>query len=394
MDITTNTTGVSKPGINAVIENLSDSIGNTVRGTLTQLKALTVNHLNKDLLAGEQATAGSITDAASPHIQATVVRTTLETHDTKSYFFSTEKPLQAYKAGAHINIEFTANDERVLRTYTLSSSPKTPDEFSITVKRVNHGVASNWLFENLKAGDQIKVGQPQGSFVLPYQPAGKLLMLSAGSGITPVMSMLRYLTQTGNRSDIVFLNYSQSPGDIIFHQELNTLAKNHPNITTFFSVERDSVPGKTLEGRISKQQISEIIPDILEREVYLCGPQPFMKAAISFLDKLKFNPAQLHLENFTADLNGAAELGYSAELSFTSTGQSVLAASSKTILEEAEAAGLNPAAACRIGICKTCRCKKQSGTTVNLVTGEESTEVGDYILPCVSVAKTATTIEL
>lgn len=390
MDITTNTTDTSKYGINSIVENISDSLGKTFRGTLTQLKALTTDHLQNH----NQLTGDSVIDSASPHIQATLVRTTLETHDTKSYFFSTDKPLQTYKAGAHINIEFTANNERVVRTYTLSSSPKTADEFSITVKRVNHGVASNWLFENLKAGDQINVSQPQGSFVLPYQPAGKLLMLSAGSGITPIMSMLRYLTQTGNRSDIVFLNYSQSPKDIIFHQELTALAENHPNITTFFSVERDPVPGETLQGRISKKQISEIIPDILEREVYLCGPQPFMKATISFLDKLKFNPAQLHLENFTADLSGAAALGYSAELSFTSTGQSVQAAPSKTILEEAEAAGLNPAAACRIGICKTCRCKKQSGTTVNLVTGEESTELGDYILPCVSVAKTATTIEL
>lgn len=390
MDITTNTTEVSKQGINSIIENISGSLGHTFQGAVTQLKALTVDQLKTN----NQATTGLVGDSASPHIVATVVRTSLETHDTKSYFFSTEKPLNTYKAGAHINIEFTANNDRVIRTYTLSSSPKTADEFSITVKRVNHGVASNWLFDNLKPGDQINVGQPQGSFVLPYQPAGKLLMLSAGSGITPVMSMLRYLTQTGNRSDIVFLNYAQSPSDIIFHDELTTLAKRHPNISALFSVEREAVSGQVLEGRINKKQINEVVPDILEREIYLCGPQPFMKTTISILDKLKFNPAQLHLENFTADLSGAAELGYSAQLNFTSIETPVQAASSKTILEEAEAAGLNPAAACRIGICKTCRCKKQSGTTVNLVTGEVSTEEGDYILPCVSVAKTATTVEL
>lgn len=390
MDITTNTTDVSKHGINSVVETISGSLGNTVRRTLTQLKALTTDRLQLN----NAPTAESVNDTASPHILATVIRTTLETHDTKSYFFSTETPLKPYKAGAHINIEFTANGDRVVRTYTLSSSPKTADEFSITVKRVNHGVASNWLFDHLTPGDQINVSQPQGSFVLPYQPAGKLLMLSAGSGITPVMSMLRYLSQTGNRSDIVFLNYAQSPSDIIFHDELTALAKSHPNLSILFSVEREALSGESLEGRINEKQVSEVVPDILEREIYLCGPQPFMKATISILNKLEFNPAQLHLENFTADLSGAAELGYSAELSFTSINKAVQAASSKTILEEAEAAGLNPAAACRIGICKTCRCKKQSGTTVNLVTGEVSTEEGDYILPCVSVAKTATTVEL
>jgi len=109
---------------------------------------------------------------------------------------------------------------------------------------------------------------------------------------------------------------------------------------------------------------------------------------------LKFNPSQLHLENFTADLSAATQLGYSAKLSFASLGHSIQSSPSKTILEEAEAAGLTPAAACRIGICRTCRCKKTSGTTVNLITGEESSAEGDYILPCVSVAKTTTSVEL
>jgi len=385
--------------ISKTISALPEVINQNLNAIISPLKAL---FNNDETNQSEQATNNS----ALPHLIATLTRIKLETHDTKSYFFKPEKPLNQYKAGAHINIEFDANGQAVNRTYTLSSSPEltfdtaSAEEFSITVKRVNDGLASNWLFENLVEGIEISVSQPQGSFVLPYQPAGKLLMLSAGSGITPLMSMLRYLAQTGNRSNIIFLHYAQSDDDIIFHDELKQLTAAKENITTHFSVEKINNTSMVFsanefyQGRINKEQLTTIIPDVLEREIYLCGPQPFMKASVQILDQIKFKPSQLHLENFTADLNAATQLGYSAKLSFSSLNQSIQSSPSRTILEEAEAAGLKPVSACRTGICRSCRCKKTSGTTVNLMTGEESNEAGDYILPCVSVAKTATTIEL
>jgi len=376
------------------VNSLSEALNHTLRAI--------VSTVNTHALLTETTTSNN---QALPYMNAKVVQVRLETHDTKTYFFNAESQLKKYKAGAHINIEFIANGETIKRTYTLSSSPspapkdKPENEFSITVKRVNDGLASNWLFENLNEGDTIKASQAQGNFVLPYQPAGKILMLSAGSGITPLMSMLRYLAQAGNQSNIKFLNYAQSPTDIIFHNELEELSEKNENIDTKFSVERGIEPSsdKTHNihtGRITKRQITKLVPDILEREIYLCGPQAFMKATVEILDKLKFNPSQLHLENFTADLSAATQLGYSAKLSFASLDKSIQSSPSKTILEEAESVGLKPAAACRTGICRTCRCKKTSGTTVNLITGEESTDSGDYILPCVSVAKTTTRVEL
>jgi NADH oxidoreductase Hcr len=380
--------------ISKAVNALPETLNRNFKSFISPLRTLIKNDYTN---LSKQAT----NNGALPHLTATLTRIKLETHDTKSYFFHTEKPLNQYKAGAHINIAFDANGKTINRTYTLSSSPElnfnttSPKEFSITVKRVNEGLASNWLFQNLVEGNEIRVSQPQGSFVLPYQPAGKLLMLSAGSGITPLMSMLRYLAQTGNQSDIIFLHYAQSDDDIIFHDELKHLSTTKDNIKTHFSVEQiHDISNTYHQGRVSKKQLSTIVPDVLEREIYLCGPQPFMKATVEILDQIIFKPTQLHLENFTADLSAATQLGYSAKLSFSSLNLSIQSSPSKTILEEAEAAGLKPASACRTGICRSCRCKKSSGTTVNLLTGEESTEDGDYILPCVSVAKTATTIEL
>lgn len=336
---------------------------------------------------------------SAPTIPARLAGQKLETHDTKSYFFETAHPLTLFKAGSHINIELEIEGVVVNRTYTLSSSPKQRDVFSITVKRVAGGLVSNWLFSHLHQGDTILVSQPQGQFVLPYQPPGRLLMLSAGSGITPLMSMLRYLSHTGNQSEITFLHYARSVDDLIFGDELKSLAAKHQNVSLHFVVEKNQASNKSagsslLEGRINPEQLSALVPDLASQEIYLCGPQPFMEATIGMLDQLNFNPSQLHQEHFSADLSLAKQLAYSAQLTFSASELSAQSAVSKTILEEAEALGLSPASACRMGICRTCQCKKQSGVTVNVVTGEESSENDDYILPCVSVAKTDTVVSL
>jgi ferredoxin-NADP reductase len=335
-------------------------------------------------------------------IKATISRIVLETHDTKSYFFKTDSPLAHHKAGTHITIQFSEDGKETTRTYTLSSAPSmefqkdlenaSSNEYSITVKRINDGFASNWLFTQLKEGDQINVSQAQGQFVLPYQPAGKLLFLSAGSGITPMMSMLRYLSKSGNQSDIVFLNYSRSEQDIIFRKELIQLTGDSQSLSTLFVTEQDKNGVK--QDRINARQLAALVPDLAEREIYMCGPQPFMKASMTIFDQLDVLPTRIHMENFSADLSAATALNYSAQLKFSSLEHGIASSASKTILQEAEAAGLNPSSACRTGICRTCRCKKLSGTTVNLATGEESTKDNEYILPCVSVAKTETHIEL
>jgi len=340
----------------------------------------------------------TLAQSISPHITARLIDQTLETHNTKSYFFESAQPLSEFKAGSHVNIEFDSAGKSIKRTYTLSSSPKLRDVFSITVKRIEGGLASNWLFNHLELGDTILVSQPQGQFVLPRPIPGRLLMLSAGSGITPLMSMLRYLTRTNNHSEITFLHYAQSDSDLIFGDELKQLAARHANLSLHFVVERETTDDTLLTGRISRENLSQLVPRLQDHEIYLCGPRPFMSATIKILDDLEFNPSHLHQENFTADsaaLIGSVETPkYSALLSFSNSKLSTQSTPASTILEQAEAIGLSPSHGCRMGICRTCLCQKQSGTTVNILTGEESSEGSEYILPCISVAKTNTVISL
>jgi len=386
--------------INAAIKNIRSG-----RNDFLNLFPIEINRsiasITSRLKTDTQSKAPSNTytvDDSKAHITATLISQKLETSDTKSYFFRADQDLNDFKAGSYINIQFEAEGKLTNRTYTISSSPKLKDTFSITVKSIPGGFASNWLFNNLNNSDSILISQPQGQFVLPFQSPGKILMLSAGSGITPLMSMLRYLSETGNRSDIEFLHYARSKEDTIFLEELNELESNQDNLSLNIVLENTTKASNTntpkrLSGRISPSHLSRLIPDLSEREIYLCGPQAFMQATTNILETLQFNPAQLHQENFSLELNTAA-YAYSAQVSFESSNVSVQSVASKTLLEEAEAQGLSPASACRMGICKTCRCQKISGTTVNIITGKESSTANEYILPCITVAKTNTSIAL
>ncbi len=214
----------------------------------------------------------------------TILHTQLETHDTKTYFFDAKSLIPetedfhltpAFKAGSHIQIQLNIRGEVVERTYTLSSSPWDKNVLSITVKKVPDGEVSNWLFDNLVTGDNIQVSQPGGDFILPEQPDGRLLMLSAGSGITPLMSMLHYLSETGNQSEIHFMHFARSPEDIIFETTLQKLNESMPNLHLHLFVERaEEAIWQDSIGRIDLEKLKAAIPHLPAQSVYLCGPAP------------------------------------------------------------------------------------------------------------------------
>lgn len=323
---------------------------------------------------------------------ATCIGKTQETADTFSYEFKPDNTqLKAFSAGAHLNVRIPAgkNGTVINRTYTLSSSPKTLPSFKLTVKQVNNGNVSNWLAKHLEPGMKLDFTEPSGDFVLPEQTPGRLLFIAAGSGITPVMSMLRFLSETANKSEIDCLYYSRSPEDIIFRDELDTLNSSMKGLNMNYCVEQKSAQWQGLSGRITADHFQELTP-LNKHEIYLCGPGPFMDAACGELKKLGVADYQIHKEVFALDL-GAVSVQTQARVQFTGE-QSATQVKKKTLLEEAESRGLPLASGCRSGICKTCRCQKVSGETVNLLNGQRSTAAGEYILACVTQAVSDTVI--
>ena len=225
-----------------------------------------------------------------------------ETHDVKSFFFRAPgERAFVFEPGQFITLELEIDGETINRCYTISSPPTRPHTISITVKRVPGGKVSNWLHDNLRPGSKVRVLGPSGEFTCARHPARKFLFLSAGSGVTPLMSMSRAHHELGEDSDIMFVHSARTPDDIIFARELDLIASNQANFRTAFVCERVGArtnwPGIT--GFLTLPLLKLIAPDFLEREIFTCGPAPYMKAVRDLLDEGGFDRKHYHEESFS-----------------------------------------------------------------------------------------------
>lgn len=306
-----------------------------------------------------------------------------ETHDVKSFFFTPrERRAFVFAPGQFITLELDIDGETINRCYTISSAPTRPHAISITVKRVPGGRVSNWLHDNLRAGVCVRALGPSGEFTCAKAEAQKYLFLSAGSGITPLMSMARTYHDLADDRDIVFAHSARSPADIIFARELDLLAANQRRFRLAHICERtgDTRTWSGLTGMLSLPMLKLIAPDFLEREVFTCGPAPYMAAVRKMLDEAGFDRTHYHEESFSfetlvadiaavaiADASGTASVAAQAEtpagftVSFTKSAREVACNSQQSVLEAARAAGMRLPASCTQGMCGTCKAKLVTG---------------------------------
>ncbi|TCK90751.1 ferredoxin-NADP reductase [Paraburkholderia sp. BL9I2N2] len=333
-----------------------------------------------------------------------------ETHDVKSFFFRAPSGRAfVFEPGQFITLELEIDGESINRCYTISSPPTRPHTISITVKRVPGGKVSNWLHDNLHAGAEVRVLGPSGEFTCARHPARKFLFLSAGSGITPLMSMSRAHHELGEDSDIVFVHSARTPDDIIFARELDLIASNQAHFRTAFVCERlgarTNWPGVT--GFLTLPLLKLIAPDYLEREIFTCGPAPYMQAVRNLLDEGGFDRSHYHEESFSFEtvsevaaqltsvhvadaLQGALApvtadsfieareeaLGFTPasapapvsvetetrfKVSFARSNREIECGGAQHVLDAAKKAGVRLPASCTQGMCGTCKVKLVSG---------------------------------
>lgn len=234
-----------------------------------------------------------------------------ETPDVKTFYFMAEPAvLFSYKPGQFVNLELEIDGKSVIRPYSISSSPTRPYHLSVTVKRVPSppgesdvppGLVSNWLHDHLKEGDRVKlINGPMGNFTcLPDLPS-KMLLISAGSGITPMMSMTRWVQDTLAESDVIFLHSARTSDDIVFRAELEAIAAQMPNFHLAITLTQQPL-GRSwmgLNGRISEAMLRLVTPDLFERGVYVCGPSEFMKNVRTLLEHMQFPMQNYQEESF------------------------------------------------------------------------------------------------
>jgi glycine betaine catabolism B len=337
------------------------------------------------------------------------VRITDETPDTKTFTFVASPPVRfSHKPGQFVTLELNINEESILRSYSISSPPSRSHSLEITVKRVPAdspqlpcGLVSNWLHDRLQVGDFVNLSGPLGKFTCAPTPPPKLLLLSAGSGITPMMSMSRWIADLVMPADIVFYHCARTPQDIIFRQELELMSARLPNFHLALSTTQSPL-GQSwygLTGRLNASVLHTIAADFLERTVYVCGPHGFMQGTKELLTGLNFPMHNYYEESFGAPSKPAPAIPHASPskptdavsrsplVVFSKSAKEISGDGSESILELAEQAGIKIRSNCRQGVCGACKKHKLTGE-VRYETEPDALEPEDrdagYVLTCVA----------
>jgi stearoyl-CoA 9-desaturase NADPH oxidoreductase len=287
--------------------------------------------------------------------------------------------------GQYIGIGVEIDGKFHWRSYSLSSVPLVEGKtVSITVKAMPEGFLSEHLVNGLEPGTIVRLASPQGDFVLPDPPPEKALFLVGGSGITPVMSIIRTLDRRGSMPDVVLAYSAVHEEDMMFRDELRELAASHEGFALYERfTDRD--------GMLTPDQLDDVCHDWMDRETWACGPGPMLDAFTDHYKRLG-REEHIHVERFT--LNAAGGEGAGGTVTFGVGGPTVEVDGATTLLEAGEKAGINMLFGCRMGICHTCDVPLASGRIRDLRSGNEHGEPNEYIQTCISVAAGDCTLTL
>ncbi|WP_435278469.1 ferredoxin reductase [Rhodococcus yananensis] len=286
-----------------------------------------------------------------------------------------------YAPGQYIGIGLLVDGHWHWRSYSLTSTPVRDDKLiTIAVKAMPEGFLSSHLVNGVPAGTVVRLAAPQGDFVLPDPPPAKILFVTAGSGVTPIMSMLRTLDRrAGERGDalpdVVHVHSAPTPDRLMFGSELERFAATHERFRSYLRFTRE-------HGKFALSELDEVCPDWRERTVWACGPQAMLDDIATFWSEAGLED-RLHLERFAvsrADLSGAG-----GTVTFAKSGRTVTVDGATTLLEAGESVGALMPFGCRMGICQTCVVPLEKGHVVDLRSGKEHAE-GERVQTCISAA--------
>ncbi|MDF0529052.1 ferredoxin reductase [Tsukamurella sp. 8F] len=287
-----------------------------------------------------------------------------------------------YQPGQYIGIGVLLGGRWTWRSYSLTSVPehqdgRAPSEVSITVKAMAEGFLSSHLVNGVAPGTVVRLQAPAGDFTLPNPLPEKILFLTAGSGITPVMSMLRTLDRRGipADTDIIAVHSAPDADSALFREELAEFDASHAGVTVRMRYTRET-------GRLTPGNIGEAVPDWAERETWICGPGAFLSdMEQAWQAKGIFD--RLHQERFTVERADVSASG--GEVHFAKSDKTIEVDGATTLLEAGEAQGVQMPFGCRMGICQTCVVQLTEGQTRDLRSGDLHVE-GERIQTCIAVA--------
>jgi ferredoxin-NADP reductase len=311
-----------------------------------------------------------------------------ETEDAATVLIKPGYRWGGHEPGQYLRIGLDIRGVRHWRAYSLTSDPARPDGLiSITVKNVDEGKVSPYLVRRGRPGTIVSLGGVEGEFLLPERLPDKLLFVSAGSGITPIMSMLRHLDQSGELGDAVLLHSARRVDEVIFGDELRGLAARRPRF-----VLHEQHTGEN--GRMGPADLDRLCPDWRQRDTYISGPTEMLDAFGEHYRQAGIED-RLHMERFQPKLGlGDGEEGTGGTIKFLKSDCAAESDGSQPILVAGEDAGLELPYGCREGICHTCVGELRTGHVRDLRTGKVHGEEGEVIRTCIHAPEGPIEIEL
>ncbi|PBQ32509.1 phenylacetic acid degradation protein [Sphingobacteriaceae bacterium] len=325
-----------------------------------------------------------------------------ETADAVSIAFEVppqQQPEYQFKQGQYVTLKLNLKGEEVRRSYSLCSSPYSEKELRVAIKEVNGGLVSTYINRELKVGDMIEVMTPMGNFhtVLSGAKSKNYVLFAGGSGITPMMSILKSVLYVEKQSKITLIYANRSEETSIFREELDVISGNNPNLTVVHVYDQPIQKISDLQTGIltteKTKTLVETFGGLNADEYFVCGPAPMMENVKTTLEALKVPKEKIHIEYFTAVIEAVAKaevatggnvnakvkvLQYGIETEFN------LETSSISILDAAIEAGVDAPFSCKGAVCCTCRAKVLEGQvkmTANFALTDAEVEEG-FILTC------------
>lgn len=285
-----------------------------------------------------------------------------------------------FRAGQFARVAVEVDGVWHTRCYSPSRSAHDPELIELTVRVHPHGVVSRHLRDRVGPGSVVKLSEPSGEFFLPDERPRELTLISGGSGITPVLSMLRTLRDEGSSARVTFLHYARGPEHVPYVDELEAIAGANPNCRLAFAYTR--APEGELRGHFSPAHLEALGVEPRASEAFVCGPAALIDSVRERWEAAGAG-GRFHAESFTPPSFEVADGEATGTIRFAASDVEV-ANDGATLLEQAEAAGLQPEHGCRMGICHSCRCRVASGAVRDVRSGDVTELIDADVQLCVS----------
>lgn len=315
---------------------------------------------------------------------ARIVKRHIEAKDTVSLWLKPNHRFFGFNAGQHINLTVQVNGVYLTRAYSLSHAPQKNGLLRVSIKQEAQGKVSHHLTQHAQVGDTFEISQAFGEFSLSVSKPN--LLLAAGSGITPLMSLLHTAT-----SQTTLLYWAKTRAELSFVAELKQLSKANPFINVYyFLTQEKELLSHEYHGRISQEILTKLVPNLADFHVIACGNSGFVEQ----VKTLTSQASSLQVEAFTPLIHQTTNSTETIQVYLSKSQKTLSLSQGKSLLNALEEQGVYPPFGCRMGICHSCSCQKQSGTTQDLHNGDIHQEPNSSVRLCVSRAQSDLILEI